>query len=697
MSYQSGVQRAEAGGCEEVRITRTALIALRDSAGLSAGCPYTIVDPNAQGNLDVVEVQLFATTLDMLGMDANILTTHETTPWSGSYDIDANDVLEVVDNRNNKVIGNAPILTFPFGVAAVTYNTVFSGGTLAYTAGTVSGNKISNNSNVTVISGSFSNNIVDTDANVTSSGNTNRNHFEAQSSTTVNSGDFLENRVEGNATVISSTTGDVDNNVFKASSNATINSGNFDNNEIHSDANVLIDGGVSIVRNHFYSASNTTINAGAFRNNQVYNDATVISSTTGDVDSNTFGNLSSTNISGTASLDNSTVDTDGNIVLSGGNVIACKIGQNANLTMSGGTFADSTIGEDAEVTIISGSNYENVFGASTVYRQVGTGYIRYSTIEGTTTWTNGNTNVSNVHSYVSSVNTTGSTGAISNSSFSRAIMSLMQNVDSLTITDCTISNYAQVSMNGAARMYLYRSTVTDGSRVLISAGARIDSSYTNVSSYGYLQCNQDGGVLTANYCEVSSNSYIRNITPNSHSAQRSSVSGNSRISFEGDSSGCRVYYSSASGGGSIYINGTSSGCFLYYCSAIGLGQVYAQNSTNARIYYCSASARGYIRSLNCPGTHYMYYCSATASGYVQMNATLGRMYAVHAASQSIVEKRGSQASNFYYSTFTAYYYAYVTKTTGTVSGLYGMGRRSYTITDPVTSAPYNQGVAWQNF
>lgn len=593
------------GGCDENRVTRAQLLTLRNNSELEPGCHYTITNPSQDGNLDVVEVTLHATNFNVLGSQADILTSHDNEAWEGVYDLDSDNVLEVTDDLENKVITNASILTFPFGVSIVRDNYVNSDARITYNGGTVEGNTFGSNSN-----------------------------------TTINSGNFNDNTIGTDATVISS--------------------------------------GVQVVRNHFEAQSNTNISSGDFRENRVETDATVNSSTTGDVDNNHFSSLSISNISG-----NSNVDT-------------VTVSQNANLTISGGNLTDSSIQEDAQVTINSGSNYENVFGTSTIYTQVGTGYIRYSTIEGTTSWVNGNTNLNNVNSYTATVNTTGSSGMISNSFFNRAYMQNLQNIPSLTITDTTVSDYSTIQTNGAARIYLYRSNFTAGGRLLCSAGSRIDASYTSVSNNGYIQSTGNGGILYANYCNVNSLSYIRNTTTNTNRAERCEVSSQANIRFDGTVNNCRVYYSTVSGGASLYHTGNSNSCYLYYCSATSFAQIYTSNSVNARIYYCNADARGYVRSLNCTGVHYMYYCNASASGYVQMNGATGRMYAVSASSQSIVEKRGA-GGNIYYSNFSSYYYAYITRTGGTSSGLYGMGRRSHTITNPVNITPYNTGPAWQNF
>lgn len=673
-------------------MTRAELIAIRNAGNLEPQCHYIITDPGVNGNLQAQKILIHAVDANTLS-GCYIKTAHDNTAWVASYDIDTDRVEKVFDHKYfNEVTGNAGIVSFPFNNANVTNNRVFDS-VLTYTAGVVRGNELMSDALVSVVAGNFLDNTVTSDATVTSEGNTRRNHFEAQSNTIINSGDFLENRVEGDASVTSSTTGDVDNNVFSSLSVTTINSGNFDTNHVASSATVNTSG-VAVTRNHFEALSNTTINSGDFRNNRVQNDATVISSVTGDVDGNTFGNLSNSTLAG-LNFDNSVIDSDANINMTGGTVINCKFEQASNFVMTGGVLRESTVGQDADVTISSQDNYENVFGNSVVFRQVGTGYVRYCTFEGTTTWTNGNNILSNVQSYTATINTTGSNGTIANSQFNRAYGINLQNIPSLTITDSTISDYATLQTNGAARIYIYRSTITSGGRVLCSAGGRIDMSYTNISSYGYVQTTGTS-ILYCNYSDVSSYGYVRNITGNVNRVERCNVNAQSNIRFDGTANNCRVYYSTATGGGSIYHTGSSNNSYIYYCTANSLSQIYTQNSTNARLYYNNASARSYVRSLNCSATHYIYYCNADASGYVQMNNAGGRMYSVNASSQSIAEKRGA-GGNIYYSSFSSYFYAYITRTTGTNSGFFGTGRRTQTVTNPVGVAPFALGSAWLNF
>lgn len=578
---------------KSIPMTRAELLTLRSNSELSIDNHYLITDYNS-GTIGSCTILLHATSSDQLSQNVSIKTTFDNTAWSGVYDIDDNEIIEVTDNLDNKVIGASSINTFPFGNSNVTENHI-------------------KNANFTYVSGVFRHNTLDSDSTVImNSGNSQRNHFESLSDVTITNSDF--------------------------------------------------------------------------RDNKVFSESTILTTTTGDVDSNTFSNNCNVDISGSSNIDNSFVNTDANVNITGGNVINCKFEQLSNYVMSGGVLRESTVGQDADVTIISGDNYENVFGASTVYRQYGTGYIRYSTIEGTTSWINGNTNVSNVTSYASTVNTTGSSGTISNSNFNIAYLVNCQNVSSLTITDSSVTDYSSFSVNGSSRIYLYRCNVASGSRILASAGAstRIDASYTNLSSYSYIQTIQ--GFIRVNYSQISSLGYIYSQSPNPNYIDRVEVSSQSRIRFLNTVQNCRVYYTNVSSGGIVEHRGTSNSCYIYYSQAMGSGQIYTNNSVNARMYYNSVSARGIIYSQNNTTTHYMYYCKASSSGYIQMLNNTGsvRLYSIEASSQSILRLQNSTASGrLYYSSFSSYYYLFLTLTGNiTRSGLHGYGRRSYTVTNP---------------
>ena len=98
-------------------------------------------------------------------------------------------------------------------------------------------------------------------------------------------------------------------------------------------------------------------------------------------------------------------------------------------------------------------------------------------------------------------------------------------------------------------------------------------------------------------------------------------------------------------------------------------------------------------------THYQYYCNASSAGQVIMINNTGsmRQYSIESNSQSIARLQNSTANgNWYYSRVDSYYYMYITRNGGTNSGLFGQGRRTRTVTNPTTVAPYASGSSWQN-
>lgn len=467
-----------------------------------------------------------------------------------------------------------------------------------------------------------------------------------------------------NNAVLNYTSGTVQLNTFESGADITITGGTFSFNTVSHAAQVTIEAG-SVQRNIIGNQSGLIVKSGDFMENVIFSDANVSSETTGDVDNCEFGSLSIIKVSGNANVD------------------AVTVKHNSNLTISGGALGDTTIAEDADITLYGGSNYENHFGASTVFKQVAgsTAYIRYTTIEGTSTWTNGNVNLSNVQSYNSKVNTTGSAGTISNSTFNAAYLPNAQRIASLTITNYTMEGYAQLLANDAARVYLYRGSSRGGARVLVSSGATLNASYVDLSSYGYVRVTK--GVLNCNYTEISGSGYVSNTSTGTNAVAYVEVSSRGNIRFLSTVNSCRVYYTTVTGNGTIYHNGNSSGCYVYYASATGNGSIYSNNSVGMRCYYAAASANGKIYSNSNTGTHYQYYCAALSAGLIEMRACTGsRQYSVTASSQSIVRLQNSTGTGrLYYSSVTAYYYLYLTLT-GTRSALHAHGRRTNTITNP---------------
>lgn len=366
--------------------------------------------------------------------------------------------------------------------------------------------------------------------------------------------------------------------------------------------------------------------------------------------------------------------------VSGGTVAQNTIEHSSNVTISGGTFQDNTVTNDANVTISSGSNLENEFTGSSNYNQVGTGYIRYSSISGNGTVTNGNTNITNSDfRSATAFNSTGSSGSVSNSSFGYASI-VANNIPSLTLNQVTMDSGSSIAATNATRLYLYRSSATGGGRYLVSANRSMDCSYCSIQSYGYIQVTQ--GVMVATYCNVNSLGYISHQSTGSNRFDRCNVSSQANMRFLNSATGGRIYYCKASSGGSVYQNGTSTNCYQYYNEASSLGQVYIQNMTNARHYYCSADSYAYVRAYGAgAGQSVMYYCKASARGFVEhLNITARqRFYSVTAQSQSIARQTGgAAAANLYYSSFHAYYYFLGTLSGVTRFGLHGYGRQSYT-------------------
>lgn len=387
------------------------------------------------------------------------------------------------------------------------------------------------------------------------------------------------------------------------------------------------------------------------------------------------------------------IGSSSTLTVSGGTVAQNTIEHSANVTIRGGTFQDNTVSNDANVTVSSGSNFENSFGTSTTYNQVGTGYIRYSKLDGNSSITNGNTNIANSSfDGATAFNSSGSNGSVSNSTFGYANIAV-QNIPSLTLSQVNMDSGSSISANNAARIYLYRSGASDGGRFLVSASRSMDCSYSRAESYGYIQTSQ--GVMVCNYSKASSLGYISHQSTGTNRVDRSEARAQANIRFLNSATGGRIYYCTVDSGASIYQNGTSSGCYYYYCSARSLAQMYMQNTTNGRHYYCSASSYGYIRAYGTnTGQSIMYYVDVRARGYAEhLNITArNRYYAVSAEGQSIVRQTGgAAAANLYYSSFHAYYYFLVSLSGVTRSGMHGYGRQSF------TGTPLTNGVGTRNW
>ena len=388
-----------------------------------------------------------------------------------------------------------------------------------------------------------------------------------------------------------------------------------------------------------------------------------------------------------------TIISNSTVTVRAGTLAQNTIEHSSNVTLSGGIFQDNTVSNDSNVTVTNGSNLENSFKDSSTYNQVGTGYIRYSSISGNSTITNGNTNISNSDfSGATTFNSTNSNGSVSNSTFGYESIAV-SNIPSLTLTQSTITSGSSIGATGATRLYVYRSSASAGGRYLVSAGRSLDCSYCSADNYSYFQVTQ--GIMNVTYSSVDSYGYISHQSTGTNRVDRCNVSAQSNIRFLNSSTGGRMYYCNTSSGATLYHSGTSNNCYFYYVDASSLAQVYAQNSVDVRFYYCSASSYGYIRAYGTnTGQSIMYYVDVRARGYAEhLNITArNRYYSVSVEGQSIARQTGgAAAANLYYSTFHAYYYFLVALSGVTRSGLHGYGRQSY------TGTPASNGAGTRNW
>ncbi len=392
---------------------------------------------------------------------------------------------------------------------------------------------------------------------------------------------------------------------------------------------------------------------------------------------------------GNTSVTDNTVN-DGRITYTGGTVRGVTVDQNSTLTISGGSLLESSISGDSDLTITTGSNYELDVNNSSNVRQVGTGYLRRASFTNETTAVIGNVNINDSDFERSVFNTTGSTGSINYSNFRRFSGNAMQNVPSLTIDSCDYSSNSQMTITGATRVYLRYSSMQNYGRVLVSAGATLNSQYTGMRDYSYIQVLR--GVLTANYCSLSGVSYIQHNTTGTNAMDSTTIKSRANARFLGTSTGCRIHYSTISSGSTIYHTGTSTGCYFYYNDVSSSSQMYTNNSVNLRGYYNTVAGNSQYYSQNVTGTHYAYYNSLNGHGYIRhINGSGGRIYAVSCHGQGLLQLNGAtDAGRIYYSSFTAYYYLYANNWTITRTSLHGYGRRTYTVTNPAANGTFTQ-------
>lgn len=221
-------------------MTRAQLRALRTASGLVKDCHYVVTDYN-RGTVGLASILLHAVDANTLSMSAEVKTTFDTLAWSGRYDIDTNRLVELSDDRGNKVTGQEIVDTFPWGNTSLSDNIIMEGSVFTYVDGTFTDNLIK--TGATVI------------ANNTGAGQFVRNTIGEESRVEWTAGDMRENVIAGDATVTKSSTGD------------------FDNNEVGTLANVNVSGAANVDRNYFGASTTVTISGGSVYDNDIGTDS----------------------------------------------------------------------------------------------------------------------------------------------------------------------------------------------------------------------------------------------------------------------------------------------------------------------------------------------------------------------------------------------------------------------------------------
>jgi hypothetical protein len=210
MSHGSFVWFGGGGGSTcPAPMTRADLLTLRAASGLSTECTYTITD-YAVGRLGAgTLVQLHATSVNTLSENASVLTTYDNEAWAGTYDIDANRVTSLRDNRGNFCADNigAVVSAFDWGNAAINNCTV-ENGTWTQTIGSVRPmNRVRVEDGGILITagmtaGTLTNVLVTSNATVNlTNANVSLNHFIAEQSCTVNANGYVAGSTWTNTTV----------------------------------------------------------------------------------------------------------------------------------------------------------------------------------------------------------------------------------------------------------------------------------------------------------------------------------------------------------------------------------------------------------------------------------------------------------------------------------------------------------------
>ena len=395
-------------------------------------------------------------------------------------------------------------------------------------------------------------------------------------------------------------------------------------------------------------------------------------------------------------LTRSIISNNSTLNLTAGNVDELTMNNESILNISGGSFRLSTISDDATVTILSGDNYRNNVSYS-IYNQIGTGYLRQNKIGSGSNIQNGNVNIVNsTFENATAINTTGTAGNISQSSFNRAVQNNMQNITALSLNDSTFRNYATINANGIARLYTARVDInSNGYLTLSGATTDLDLRYSQISSQGHIR--QVKGKLFVWYTTVDSNGDIYgNSEGVTNRVERSRFSSEGFVEFRDTSEDNRLYRANVTGSANVYFYNGTSNARVNYLTVSDNSQVYVNNSTSSRVNNVSITARAVLNLQNNSAIHYLQHCTASSYATLHLLNNTGqvRMERVNASSQAIARIQNTAVNaRLRYSNFTSFYYLLANFTTAmNADGLYGEGRRTRTVANPTRltgTAAYN--------
>ncbi len=546
-------------------ITRAQLLSKRNSNSLEVGVTYLI--PYSRGTIGSAEISLVATATNELAKGGWANVSFDNSAWECEYDIDANRMTAMQDNRDNEVRGQNIVETFPWGNTAVNRNTISNAAVINYTAGNFNDNVIDSRARVTINSGNFERNNIGQEANVA-----------------VTSSDFRNNVIESDATVTATTTGDVEQNLFGNACTATISdSANLDDSRIRNQSTVNLSG---------------------------------TSQMTNTVTSRAVVNLTNAGQSLYNNIDRSTVN------ISGGNLQSTVVESNCTVTITIGVNVGNNFSNDTTVNQVGSGyiRYSHIAGNATLTNG-------NTNIEDVDCW---NTSINTTGSSGGIINCRFHNATLTARNVVLLDLQYlsMENASSFSVENAQRTYVRYTQLSGAARLLQSAGTQLDCDRlnifssgyVQVTAG-RLYASYSTVMNNSYIQHTSTG--TNRIYSTVVSNNSraLFNNTVDGCRIYYCQINSGAYMQHRDASVNCYIYYSTSTDQSQFYTRG-STNARIYYCSATGAGILYSQgNTTTHYIYYCTATARGYVVALNNTAIVRLYALHASSVAQIRLQNT----------------------------------------------------------------------------